>query len=212
MRQSLPDLGSHVLRQADMGHGPDGRLGIERVAELLGVHPGRRSFHEGIEHTLMHIDLFDSAAALARVEHGAVHQSVDCGVKIGIWASVARILPAELRGYRDEDSRRTWAWPAAPITRWRTWRSCAAPNLTVLVPADAHQTWNATLATEGIDRPVYIRLGGRVDEPPVTPVDATLRVGEAELMRDGRDVTVIACGCMVVLALEAAVVFTVIDS
>ncbi len=78
------------------------------------------------------------------------------------------------------------------------------PNMTVLVPADAHQAWHATLATEQLDGPVYIRLGGRVDEPPVTPVDASLRVGEAELMRDGKDVTVIACGCLVAPALEAA--------
>jgi transketolase len=78
------------------------------------------------------------------------------------------------------------------------------PNMTVLVPADAHQAWHATLATEQLDGPVYIRLGGRGDEPPVTPVDASLRVGEAELMRDGKDVTVIACGCLVAPALEAA--------
>ena len=80
----------------------------------------------------------------------------------------------------------------------------ALPNMTVLVPADAHQAWHATLATDRIDGPVYIRLGGRVEEPPVTPVDTTFRVGEAECLRDGGDVTVIACGCLVVEALAAA--------
>jgi transketolase len=80
----------------------------------------------------------------------------------------------------------------------------AMPNMTVLVPADAHQAWHATLATDRIDGPVYIRLGGRVEEPPVTAVDATFRVGEAELLRDGNDIAVIACGCMVAEALAAA--------
>ncbi len=80
----------------------------------------------------------------------------------------------------------------------------AMPNMTVLVPADAHQAWHATLATDRIDGPVYIRLGGRVEETPVTPVDATFRIGEAECLRDGGDVTVIACGCLVAEALAAA--------
>lgn len=80
----------------------------------------------------------------------------------------------------------------------------AMPNMTVLVPADAHQAWHATLATDRIDGPVYIRLGGRVEETPVTAVDAAFRVGEAECLREGNDIAVIACGCMVAEALAAA--------
>ena len=78
------------------------------------------------------------------------------------------------------------------------------PNMTVLVPADAHQAWHATLATDDIDGPVYIRLGGRVPEPPVTPVEGPFRVGKADLLSDGSDVAVIACGCLVVEAVAAA--------
>ncbi len=78
------------------------------------------------------------------------------------------------------------------------------PNMTVVVPADAHQAWHATLATEQLDGPVYIRLGGRVEEAVVTPTDASFRVGQAETLRQGNDVTVIACGCLVAPALEAA--------
>ena len=51
------------------------------------------------------------------------------------------------------------------------------PNMTVLVPADAHEAWHATLATDEIDGPVYLRLGGRVPERPVTPVDAPFSLG-----------------------------------
>jgi len=78
------------------------------------------------------------------------------------------------------------------------------PHLTVLVPADAHQAWHATMATDDFEGPVYIRLGGRVEEPPVTAIDADFRVGRADLMRKGGDVTVIACGAMVAPALRAA--------
>ena len=78
------------------------------------------------------------------------------------------------------------------------------PNMTVIVPADAHQTWHATLASGDFDGPSYIRLGGRIEEPPVTPVDGAFQVGRAELLRAGSDVTVIACGCLVDSALRAA--------
>ncbi len=78
------------------------------------------------------------------------------------------------------------------------------PNMTVIVVADAHQGWHATLATRDHDGPVYIRLGGRAVETPVTPVHANFKIGRADLMRPGKDVTVIACGCLVPEAMSAA--------
>ncbi|MDP6709565.1 MAG: transketolase C-terminal domain-containing protein [Alphaproteobacteria bacterium] len=78
------------------------------------------------------------------------------------------------------------------------------PHMTVVVPADAHQAWHATLATEDLDGPVYVRLGGRVPETVVTPADGTIRIGQADTLRNGDDVTVIACGALVAPALEAA--------
>ena len=42
------------------------------------------------------------------------------------------------------------------------------PHMTVIVPADVDEAYKATLATLDIDGPVYMRLGGRVEEPPVT--------------------------------------------
>ena len=78
------------------------------------------------------------------------------------------------------------------------------PNMTVLVPADAHQAWHATKATSGISGPVYIRLGGRIEEPPVTEQENAFQVGKAQLVREGTDITIIACGCMVAPALTAA--------
>jgi transketolase len=80
----------------------------------------------------------------------------------------------------------------------------ALPNMTAIVPADVHQAWNAVMACEEIDGPVYIRLGGRVPEPTVTEREAAFAVGRADRLRAGNDVTIIACGCLVGDALNAA--------
>lgn len=78
------------------------------------------------------------------------------------------------------------------------------PNMTVLVPADAHETWHLTQATEALDGPSYIRLGGKMDEPPVTAINGSPVIGKATTLRRGTDIAVIACGVMVVEAQTAA--------
>ena len=80
----------------------------------------------------------------------------------------------------------------------------ALPNMTAIVPADVHQAWNAVWATDEIDGPVYIRLGGRVPEPAVTDRGAAFQVGHADCLRKGDDVAIIACGYLVGEALAAA--------
>src|SRR5438132_6007655 len=59
------------------------------------------------------------------------------------------------------------------------------PHLTVIVPADIDEAYQATLATLDIEGPVYIRLGGRVEEPPVTDPAASVRLGRATQLRAG---------------------------
>lgn len=49
-----------------------------------------------------------------------------------------------------------------------------------------------------------MRLGGRYPETSVTNVDRKPRIGTADVLREGSDVTVIACGSMVAEALLAA--------
>ena len=78
------------------------------------------------------------------------------------------------------------------------------PNMTVIVPADAHEAWYATFATDGIDGPVYLRLGGRAPDRAVTPVEGPFRLGKAARLAEGGDVAVIACGALVAPALDAA--------
>ncbi len=78
------------------------------------------------------------------------------------------------------------------------------PNMTVIVPADVDEAYRATLATLDIDGPVYLRLGGRTEEPPVSDPEAPFRLGKAVQLRPGNDVAVIACGALVELALRAS--------
>jgi transketolase len=77
------------------------------------------------------------------------------------------------------------------------------PNMTVIVPADAEEAYCATLATLDIDGPVYLRLGGRVEEQPVGG-EPGFRLGKAAQLRNGSDVSVIACGALVEPSLRAA--------
>ena len=78
------------------------------------------------------------------------------------------------------------------------------PNMTVIVPADADEAYRATLATLAIDGPVYLRLGGRVEEAPHTGADTKFQLGRALELRAGNDIAVIACGAMVDLAVKAS--------
>lgn len=77
------------------------------------------------------------------------------------------------------------------------------PNMTVLVPADAHETYAATLALAEREGPAYMRMG-RSKFPVIMPEDADFRIGEASVLRDGTDVSITACGQMVQTSLEAA--------
>lgn len=78
------------------------------------------------------------------------------------------------------------------------------PNMTVIVPADVDEAYKATLATLDIDGPVYMRLGGRVEEPPVSGADTPFRVGKAVTLRTGNDIAIIACGALVEMAVRAS--------
>lgn len=78
------------------------------------------------------------------------------------------------------------------------------PNMTVIVPADVDEAYQATLATLDIDGPVYLRLGGRTEEPAVIDSQAAFRLGKAALLRPGNDVAILACGALVEPAVRAS--------
>ena len=76
------------------------------------------------------------------------------------------------------------------------------PNMTVIVPCDFNQTKNATLAAAEYDGPVYLRFG-RPKVPNFTPVDEKFVIGKAQMLQEGTDVTIFACGHLVWKAIEA---------
>ncbi|MGN7941650.1 transketolase family protein [Virgibacillus sp. 6R] len=77
------------------------------------------------------------------------------------------------------------------------------PGMTVIVPADANEAYEATKASAEIEGPVYLRLG-RTPVPIVTDGTGDFSIGKARKLRDGKDVTIIACGIMVEMALIAS--------
>lgn len=77
------------------------------------------------------------------------------------------------------------------------------PNMTVIVPADANETYKAVKAAVEWPGPCYVRLG-RVDFPVVTDAQSPFSVGKATVMREGEDVSLIGTGQMVAVCLEAA--------
>lgn len=79
----------------------------------------------------------------------------------------------------------------------------AVPNMTVIVPADGTETEQVIRAAAEMKGPVYIRLG-RLGLPVLFDENYKFEIGKAVTVRDGSDVTVIACGLMVGPALEAA--------
>lgn len=77
------------------------------------------------------------------------------------------------------------------------------PKMTVIVPCDYNQTKAATKAVSRHDGPVYLRFG-RPKVPNFTPATDDFEIGKADILAQGTDVTVIACGHLVYKSIEAA--------
>lgn len=80
----------------------------------------------------------------------------------------------------------------------------ALPNMTVIVPSDAVETAKVIKAAAEFNGPAYIRLSR-----PATPVindnaDYQFKIGKGITLKEGKDVTIIACGVLVAMALDAA--------
>ncbi len=76
------------------------------------------------------------------------------------------------------------------------------PNMTVIVPCDAEEMRRATRACVAHKGPVYLR-GGRPNIPVISEAHP-FRIGKANVIRRGTDVTIVACGLMVGRSLDAA--------
>jgi len=77
------------------------------------------------------------------------------------------------------------------------------PNITVVAPCDAIQAKKATLAVAEHDGPCYLRLE-REKSPVFTTEETPFEIGRAQVLRDGDDAAIIACGSLVHNALLAA--------
>ena len=76
------------------------------------------------------------------------------------------------------------------------------PGMTVIVPADANEARKATFALAEFQGPAYMRLARLAT--PVFEEDYPFEIGKANVLREGKDVAMFACGLMVNEALEAA--------
>jgi transketolase len=77
------------------------------------------------------------------------------------------------------------------------------PHMTVIAPADYWETKKAVLKVAETPGPCYIRTG-RTDTPVIYGPDYDFKIGIADTLRDGADLTIIAVGLMVYKAIEAA--------
>ena len=81
----------------------------------------------------------------------------------------------------------------------------ALPPMTVLVPCDPVSMRKLVVAACAHVGPVYIR-SSREPLPRVYAEDAQFEIGRANVVRQGTDVTLIGCGLMVPVALDAAAI------
>lgn len=81
--------------------------------------------------------------------------------------------------------------------------ACALPGFTVIVPADGPSAKAATKAMIEREGPSYLRCG-RPNVPVVYDDPSGFKLGRATVLREGDDVTIIANGIMVAMALDAA--------
>lgn len=78
------------------------------------------------------------------------------------------------------------------------------PGMTVINPADAVEAAAALEAVLSVDGPCYLRFGRYATPVFHDPDTYHFRIGKGEVVADGTDVTLVATGIMVGMAMEAA--------
>ena len=77
------------------------------------------------------------------------------------------------------------------------------PNMRVIVPCDSIETKKATIALGKLKKPSYLRFA-RNATPVITTEKSFFKIGRAEILMEGTDVAIIACGPVLFRALKAA--------
>ena len=76
------------------------------------------------------------------------------------------------------------------------------PNLTVISPCDAIETKKAVKEAVSHKGPVYLRLS-RNDTPIITTPDTPFKIGQAQVLKEGSDATIVVTGPILYQALMA---------
>ncbi|MDO5551301.1 MAG: transketolase C-terminal domain-containing protein [Lachnospiraceae bacterium] len=76
------------------------------------------------------------------------------------------------------------------------------PDMTVIVPCDANEAKRAVKAMTEMQGPAYLRMARMPS--PVLDMDMPFEIGKANVLREGTDAVIFACGIMVDAALQAA--------
>lgn len=84
----------------------------------------------------------------------------------------------------------------------------ALPNMTIIVPADGFEIVKAIEAAINISGPVYIRLGGGLNETPIYQEGYSFEIGRAVELRAGDDITIVSTGTMVRVCIQVAAELT----
>ncbi|MEK4060012.1 MULTISPECIES: transketolase family protein [unclassified Paenibacillus] len=80
----------------------------------------------------------------------------------------------------------------------------AIPGLAIVLPADRHETKKLTEALVKYDGGVYVRIGRNPVEDVYESDDYPFEIGKAVIVQEGSDITIIAAGETVRVALDAA--------
>jgi len=170
-----PYIEQFRARFVEVGIAEQNAIGIAAGLATTGMHPFVCAYAPFITARSMEQVRNDLAYAHQRVVIGAAASGVSLGVAGGTHHALEDI--ALMRSF---------------------------PHMTVIVPADVDEAYAATLATQDIDGPVYLRLGGRLEEPPVSDPAQPFRPGRAATLCAGNDIAIIACGALVEMALRAS--------
>ncbi len=76
------------------------------------------------------------------------------------------------------------------------------PGMTIIVPCDATEAEKAVFAAAEMNGPVYLRLARSPSY--VFENDSPFEIGKANVLREGNDIVLFACGIMVKTALDCA--------
>ncbi len=79
----------------------------------------------------------------------------------------------------------------------------ALPNMTVIAPADPIEASLATKEIAQMASPCYLRLS-KAGDPPIHTTIPDFKIGKAIIVRDGKDITLIAIGGIVHNAIQTA--------